>query len=188
MADPARQLAPMTIAEFLAWNSDEDRRYELVDGAPVAMNPPAAPHARMTILLGASIERRLKPPCGVYAGGGARHPDDELTYRVPDLAISCTNSRHHWVEAPEVVIEIASPTTEKKDISVKLAFYRSLPSVREILLARTERRHVEHWRREGEHWSVRDLIGNAEIALERLVEPIPLEEVYAPLELEANGS
>jgi Uma2 family endonuclease len=186
MAEPVRKSSLMTIAEFLAWDSGDDLRYELVDGTPVAMNPPVAPHARLVILLGGAIERRLKPPCGVYAGGGARHPDDEMTYRVPDLAISCTPSRRHWVEAPEVVIEIASPSTEKKDVSVKLAFYRSLPSVREILLVRTERRHVEHWRREGEHWSVRDLIGNAAIALERLAEPVPLEEIYAPLELEAE--
>jgi Uma2 family endonuclease len=175
----------MTIADFLAWESGDDLRYELVNGTPVAMNPPAAPRALLVVELGSSLRRRLKPPCRVYAGGGARGPDDDTTYRVPDLAISCTMSRQHWVEAPEVVIEIASPTTEKKDVSVKLAFYRSLPSVRETLLVRVERRHVEHWRREGEQWSVRDLIGNAEIALERLTEPVPLEEIYAPLEMEA---
>jgi Uma2 family endonuclease len=186
MATAARSSERMTIEQFLEWDSADELRYELVDGVPVAMNPPMAPHARLVALLTGAIERRLRPPCGTYVGGGARRRDDDGNYRVPYLSISCSRSPGHWIEAPQVVVEILSPSTQKKDLSVKLAFYRSMPSVEEILLVRTDRRHVEHWQREGEDWRVRDLIGSAEIALRPLSEPIPLQEIYAPLELDAE--
>lgn len=183
MAEPATRERPMTVEEFLAWDPDDELRYELVDGRPVAMSPPAAPHARLVVLLGAAIERRLAPPCGVYAGGGAKREDDARNFRIPDLAVSCARSPEAWVEAPQVAIEILSPSTQRRDYSVKLAFYRSLPSVEEILLVRADRRLVEHWRREGEVWTVRDLIGSAAIALRLTAEPVPLDEFYDPLEL-----
>ncbi len=76
----------MTVEEFLAQDfSGDERRYELVDGVPVAMNPPMAPHARMVMVLGMALERRLRRPCAVYAGGGARNVDDPYNYRIPDL-------------------------------------------------------------------------------------------------------
>ena len=30
----------MTVEQFLAWDDGTDRRYELIDGIPVAMAPP----------------------------------------------------------------------------------------------------------------------------------------------------
>ena len=186
MAAPARRSERMTIEEFLEWDSGDELRYELVDGVPVAMNPPMAPHARLVIELGSALHRRLRRPCAVYAGGGARRDDDSWSYRIPDLTISCSRSRRHWIEAPQVVIEILSPSTEKKDLPVKLPFYRSMGSIDEILLVRSDRRHVEHWQRDGEVWTVRDLIGSAAIALRLLSDPIPLDEIYAPLELDAE--
>jgi Uma2 family endonuclease len=176
----------MTIKEFLAWDSGDELRYELVDGVPMAMNPPMAPHARLVIELGAALRSRLRPPCAVYAGGGARREDDDWNYRIPDLAISCSRSPGHWIVAPQVVIEILSPSTARRDSSEKLHFYRSLPSVEETLLVRSDRRHVEHWQRNGELWTFRDLIGSAAIAVRLLSSPIPLDEIYAPLELDAE--
>jgi Uma2 family endonuclease len=184
MSKPAERPRLMTVEEFLAQDfSHDERRYELVDGVPVAMNPPMAPHARMVMELGSALRSRLRRPCAVYAGGGARREDDPHNYRVPDLAISCTRSREHWVEAPQVAVEILSPSDTKGKLDLKMPFYRSLPSMEEILLVRVDRRHVEHWRREGELWTVRDVIGSAQISLRLLTEPVPLDEIYEPLEL-----
>ena len=116
MATAARRSERMTIEQFLEWDSADELRYELVDGVPVAMNPPMAPHARLVALLTGAIERRLRPPCGTYVGGGARRQDDDGNYRVPDLSISCSRSPGHWIEAPQVVVEILSPSTQKKDL------------------------------------------------------------------------
>src|SRR5947208_3618807 len=56
----------MTIEEFLAWDDGTDTRYEVVDGVPVAMAPPAG--ARRIIagnaatLIGVNLRRRGRHP------------------------------------------------------------------------------------------------------------------------------
>jgi Uma2 family endonuclease len=42
MSEPA--IGRMTLAEFLRWDDGTDTRWELVDGVPVAMAPPAVAH------------------------------------------------------------------------------------------------------------------------------------------------
>ena len=44
-------------------------------------------------------------------------------------------------------------------------------------MSSTERR-VQLWRREGDHWIVQDMIGQAEVVLPRLSSPIPLSAMY----------
>jgi Uma2 family endonuclease len=46
MAAVARLTARMTIAEFLAWNPGDGRRWQLVDGEPHAMAPANTAHGR----------------------------------------------------------------------------------------------------------------------------------------------
>jgi Uma2 family endonuclease len=185
MADTAGLRRRLTVAEFLERDDGTDTRYELVGGDLVAMNPPSAPHARLSAILAGAIERRLRRPCGVYAGGGAVLPGDDGTYRVPDLAVSCVPSKEHWVEEPRLVVEVLSKSTQKLDVTAKLAFYRSLPSVEEILLVRADQRRCELWQRdEGGTWTVRDFIGSAELPLRvAAASAIPLDEIYLPLDL-----
>lgn len=95
MASRLERQRPTTLAEFLQWDDGTDTRYELVDGAIVAMNPPQAPHARMVAELGGALRSRLPRGCAVYAGGGAALPGDDHNYRIPDLAVSCTSSTEH---------------------------------------------------------------------------------------------
>lgn len=183
MGAPLRQPRPMTVDEFLDWDDGTDTRYELIDGKIVAMNPPMAPHARLVIEIGAALRARLPRDCGVYAGGGAVLPGDDHNYRVPDLTVSCVQSREHWVEEPRLIVEILSKSTRKYDMTGKLAFYRSFPSVDEILLVRFDERWCELWQRVGENWSIKDYIGSGELPLRVATTPLPLDEIYVPLEL-----
>ena len=174
---------PTTLAEFLNWDDGTETRYELVDGTIVAMNPPQAPHARMAAELVAALRPRLPSGCGVYVGGGAVLPGDDQNYRIPDLAVSCVASKEHWVEQPRLVIEILSRSTQKLDLTAKLAFYRSIPSVDEILLIRVDQRACELWQRVGGNWSIATYHGPALVPLRVTTGPLPLDEVYAPLDL-----
>lgn len=181
MAEPALRL--MTVAEFVAWDDGTDQRYELVGGVPVAMNPPAAPHALIVTEVGAALRRRLERPCAAYSGGGVRAADDDRTFRVPDVVVSCRPSRGAWVEEPRLIVEVLSPSTEREDATKKLAFHRGIASVEEILLVWSDARRVEHWRREGPAWAVRDVIGSGELELRSCAESLGLDEIYAGLDL-----
>ena len=49
MAEPA--IRKMTVLDFLEWEDGTDTRYELVDGTPVAMVPPAVAHGVLSLRL-----------------------------------------------------------------------------------------------------------------------------------------
>ncbi len=98
--------------------------------------------------------------------------------------ISCTRSLKHLIESPVLVCEILSPSTARLDVTTKLDFYRALPNVREILVVRTTERHVTLWRRSDPQWIVEDFIGSALVPLESTTAPVPLDDLYAPLEID----
>jgi Uma2 family endonuclease len=178
MAQPAEKR--WKVEEFLAWDDGTDRRYELVDGQIVAMAPPSEAHAAIVVNLGAELRSRLKPPCRVLAEAGVRLPDQPDTYYQADLVVTCApldRARHH-VEDPVLIIEVLSPSTEVHDRGRKVEDYSRLPSAKEILLVSSEERRVRSWRRDGRRWIVEDLIGEAELGLETVPEPIALAAIY----------
>jgi Uma2 family endonuclease len=158
-------------------------RYELVEGQVVAMAPPRPVHARMIVRLGYVLEGRFSPPCNVYAEAGVLHPDDVANFRIPDLVISCVPPESRWIADPTIVVEVISPSNDRQDILEKLAFYRALPSLRQILMVWPERRRVELHTREQDFWAVRTYIGTSTFDLSGSERPITLDELYRPLDL-----
>jgi Uma2 family endonuclease len=73
---------------------------------------------------------------------------------------------------------VLSASTAAHDRGVKLADYRKIASVEQILLVASEDRHVEVWRRAEDGWKVQDLIGDAAIPLALDGRPLPLADVY----------
>ena len=178
MAEPAEKR--WTVEEFLAWDDGTDRRYELVGGQIVAMAPPSEAHATIVINLGAELRSRLKPPCRVLAELGVRLPDREDSFYQFDLAVTCApaDPARRYVAEPELIVEVLSPSTALHDRGRKLDHYRQLASLNEILLVASEERRVQHWRRDGTHWVVDDLIGDADLQLATVPDPIPLAAIY----------
>lgn len=90
MAEPA--ISKMTVTEFLRWEDGTDTRYELLDGIPVAMAPPAVAPGFLAARLCARIETSLRsrPPCMVQIEAGIARPDRDDTCYVADLAVTCT--------------------------------------------------------------------------------------------------
>ena len=181
MASPAPKR--MTLAEFLKWDDGTDRRYQLLDGVPVMMAPSLEAHGELALALGAEIRARLEQPCRVISEAGILIPDRADTYYVSDVAVTCMPREpgRRMVVEPVLIVEVLSPSTGQVDRWRKVADYRRLPSLREILIAFSDERRVEVQRRTAEGWRVEDLIGKAEIDLSCCGSPIPLEAVYRDL-------
>ncbi len=76
-----------------------------------------------------------------------------------------------------------SPSTEDEVRHEKLANYRRLASLRHILLVSSEAVLIEHWRRPELAWS-RDMLGpGGLLKLEALGIELPVDEIYAGLDL-----
>jgi len=179
----SRAPKPMTIAEFLEWDDGTDRHYQLVDGMPVMMAPATEADGELAVNLGAEIRNRLRPPCRVISEAGLAISDRSDTYYVADLAVTCAAREpgRRMVVDPLVVVEVLSPSTGQVDRWRKVADYRTLPSVQEILVVFGDERRVEVQRRTADGWRVDDLIGRAEISLGCCSAPIPLDALYRDL-------
>jgi Uma2 family endonuclease len=188
MPDPAEQPRRMTLDEFLAWDPPGDARYELVDGRPVMMAPPKVQHADIADNLVDFLRPRLRPPCRTSQGAGVLADRDRDQYLEADVAVSCERRRpgQQHLEAPRLVIEILSPSTKSHDLGTKLDAYRALASVEETSLISSTERRVTHWRREGDHWRVQDVIGRGSVVLGLLggEAPLDLDAVYADVALD----
>lgn len=188
MALPA--VKPLGVEEFLDWDSGDDRRYELVDGVPVAL---AAPRPEHQILAG-SFARYLsealdeRPPCTVRVEPAIEILGRDDACHVADLAVTCRPHRpgERMTPEPILIVEILSPTTENRDRKTKLPDYRAIPSVEEIVLLDSQQLYCEVHRRLEDGW-LTDLLRDPEsrLRLKSCGFDQPLSTIYANVTLEA---
>jgi Uma2 family endonuclease len=173
----------MTLAAYLDWDDGTDRRNQLIDGVAVMMAPATEAHGEVAAALAMEIRSRLQPPCRVISEAGIAVPERNDTYYVADLAVTCAPREpgRRMLAEPVLIVEVLSPSTDHVDRGRKVADYRTLPSVQEILIAFPDERRVTLLRRTPEGWRIEDLIGRASITLGCCESPIPLDALYRDL-------
>ena len=174
----------MTVAEFTRWTGDgTDMRYELDAGQLKAMAPPSGRHAIITRNAFRALDRRVQAPCGAMFGAGVARDLSDEECRIPDVFVTCETMPEQVFLDARLIVEVLSPSTEKEDRTAKLDFYKALPSVRAILLVWQDKRRVQLHVREQPRWPAQDFTGAGVVALEDLGVELPLDEIYAGVEL-----
>lgn len=148
-----RKPARMTVAEFLAWDPADPtrRRWQLIDGEPVAMAPCSEPHgalqAELARLLGNHLLDRNSSCRVITEPGIVPRLRPDRNYRVPDLGVTCAPpSTGSVVSEPVLLVEILSPSNEAETWA-NIWAYISIPSVTEILALHSTRIEAELLRR-----------------------------------------
>jgi len=120
-----------TYADYLNW--PEDERWEIIDGVAYAMAPPSTEHQRIAGKLYRKFADFLdnKPcepfiaPFGVTFDKNLK--DDKNPQAVePDITVICDKSKitkRGCKGAPDLIIEILSPSTASHDIITKRRLY-----------------------------------------------------------------
>jgi Uma2 family endonuclease len=109
--------------DYASWEGD----WELIDGMPVSMAPaPMIKHQslayRFAMLLGNEIEDCNR--CEVLGEEDWKISDD--TVLRPDVVLICDEPNDIYItKAPEIVVEVISKTTAKKDEKHKFNIYES---------------------------------------------------------------
>jgi len=173
----------MSLAEFLRWDDGTDTRYELIDGFPTAMAPPAEAHRILSIRLSSRIDAALqnRRPCNAQTEAGVVRPDRADSYYVTDIAVTCRPNEpgRQAILDPILIVEILSPSTERHDRRVKLPIYRQIESVQEILLIDADSHYAELHRRENNRWITELVRGaGATLVLASVELRIPMSELY----------
>jgi Uma2 family endonuclease len=145
----------MTSDEFIDWAMRQPSgRYELVAGRVVAMAPERTRHNLAKAQVWKALSEAVKSaglPCTVFTDG-MTVVIDKCHSREPDVAIQCGHKNHPdavVLDAPMIVGEVVSPSSERDDTGAKLVEYFSVPSIRHYLIVSPEKRVVVHHEREG---------------------------------------
>lgn len=144
---------PTTIAEFEAFTARQPHgvQWELVDGLMKAMTNPTEAHALIVAALFRAMDSAARDQGCRLTTGGLRvqaQAADNTTAVIPDLVMRCgPRVDRNWIDDPVIVVEVLSPSTMDFDRGGKLAFYKSLTSVRDIVLVYQDQVRVEHYAR-----------------------------------------
>jgi Uma2 family endonuclease len=143
----------MTVEQYLALDESSDAKYEYLDGYAYMLRPPSSvyddhavldmaggslAHAALCGRIGALLgEALFDTPCIVYSGD-ARVQVDERRYFYADMTVACSEQDEKTLKNPVLVIEVLSPSTEKRDRGAKFKAYKRLPSLQEYVLIGSE--------------------------------------------------
>jgi Uma2 family endonuclease len=131
-------------------DTDDDYRAEIIDGALYVASPPSRYHQDISRNLLIKIAGFLKgKPGRVYAApfGVRLFPKSDLsddTYVEPDITVVCDPSKlddRGCNGAPDMIIEIMSPSNRQNDMLVKFRKYLQA-GVREYWIVDTEEKTV----------------------------------------------
>lgn len=151
---PAEEMC-YTFADMLDW--EEQERIELIDGEARLMATPLRIHQRISGELFRQIANYLTDkPCEVYAAPFAvrlfekagDRPEDVDTVLEPDLTVVCDAGKldkYGCRGAPDLVIEVLSPSTRRLDLTVKYRLYQSA-GVRAYWIVDPDRKIVQVFR------------------------------------------
>jgi len=131
-----------TYDDYMSW--DDDIRWELIDGVPYMMGAPNNDHQDISLNLSVLLANFLKgKQCKVRAApSDVRLNPDTLDDTVvqPDVYIYCDPSKKDKTGirgAPDMVVEVLSPSTAKRDKTIKFEAYRKA-GVRELWIIEPE--------------------------------------------------
>lgn len=162
MSNRAGKKQLVTIAEFDAFlerQGADARLYELISGEIVMMTNPTRRHERIVANVGTSLKLALDTRgCTTFFGGLRVQANDNSRGQEkpkPDILVRCGPSSPAddlltYVTDPIVIVEVLSPSTMDYDRGDKLTFYKSLPTVRHIVIVYQDQVRIEHYRRTDE--------------------------------------
>jgi len=122
----------MSVAALLNYTYDDyanwEGEWELIEGLPVSMAPaPVKIHQRIAGEIYMSLNQNMQKECGLC----------EVLYEVdwkvteetvlrPDIVLICNDEHEAYLaKAPKIIVEILSPSTAKKDETVKFDIYEA---------------------------------------------------------------
>lgn len=134
----------------------EGQRAELIDGQIYMIAPPNARHQDIIFSLSRKIADYIdenKGTCKIYLAPYAVFLNaDDKNYVEPDISVICDKSKlddKGCHGAPDWIVEVVSPSTQRMDYSVKLFKYRTA-GVREYWIVNPVTKTVQTYSFDGE--------------------------------------
>ncbi|MEA1911049.1 MAG: Uma2 family endonuclease [Spirochaetota bacterium] len=179
-----------TYADYQSW--PEDERWEIIEGEVWDMSPaPNTGHQSISMILSGEIYNYLKDkPCQVFVApfDVRLREENDLTDKdietvvQPDISVICDKSKidkKGCLGAPDIVIEILSPSTAFKDESHKLKLYERY-GVKEYLIVNPEAEYIVIYRLERDRFNKPEYLKDDDIIKSNVLQglKISLPEIF----------
>ncbi len=176
-----RKSRAMTLPEFLAWEEGQDRRYEFIHGAIVAMVGGTVAHNQIAGNIYTALRASLRgTPCRVFQENMKIVADDSAFY--PDVLVTCArlNDQDRLAADPTVIVEVLSDSTASRDHVAKNAAYRTLPSLKQYVIVHQRAAAAESLTRDGEGRWIHAMVTGTDgvLRMPSLGVELPLAIVY----------
>jgi Uma2 family endonuclease len=176
---------PYTRADFLAWEIEQDDRWEFVDGVIKMMAGGSTDHNTIAGNLHAALHIALRGTnCRPFQQNMKLAPDvnDDVMY--PDVVVICRTFGHQdpTLAAATFVAEVVSKSSQHDDYQRKWESYRMMPDLRHYMVIEQDRVSVSLFTRvsESARWEFQGFTGLDEvIRLDALGISLKAAEIYA---------
>lgn len=154
----------MTADAFLEWQMGQDENYELVDGFPVlplkAMTGATHAHDRVVVNVLRELSNQLRRTACQPTTDDIALKISTTNVRRPDVTVECGQADLKSTSSlePRMVVEVLSPSTMNFDRFRKVEHYKTVPSLRYILLVDTERPQLSLHVRGDDGWALQDYV------------------------------
>ena len=126
----SKKQGEFTVADY--YDLPDDIRVELIDGVFYDMAAPTVVHQMISLKIGAMLEEYVEARngnCSVFVAPLDVQLDrDDKTMVQPDVLVVCDESKVRMdvvSGAPDLVVEVLSASTRKKDTGLKLSKYKN---------------------------------------------------------------
>ncbi|MEO7020797.1 MAG: Uma2 family endonuclease [Ktedonobacteraceae bacterium] len=184
----------MSIEECLELDrSSSDVRYEYADGYAYMMSGGTPQHALIIGNVQGELSRQLRQRhshCRAYPAGATVWLS-ETRYVHPDVVATCDEQdliSMDSLHSPCLVVEVLSPSTERKDRSETFDWYRDCRSIQEIVFVRTEHPLVEVYKRRTaeKQWLLQFYEPGEDVELSCVGLRIPMDLIYEEVTFPEN--
>jgi Uma2 family endonuclease len=176
---------PWSVEQFVAWEEEQEDRYEFVDGVIRMMVGGTVAHSTIIGNVFAHLRQQLAgKPCRPFVDTPKIVTDHFAAY--PDVMVVCDHLKDGStvIKDPSVVVEVLSSATRSFDVSAKWDGYRRLTSLSHGVFIDTNKVRVDVWSRDGTGWHVETLESLDAVAeLPAIGCRLALADVYAETEI-----
>ena len=195
MLDIPRPRRRFTVEEYLLLEEHSpESRSEFHNGEIFAMSGGTLEHNRILNNVARFLSTALAPQgCEAFTSDVRLHVEAHGLFTFPDILVVCGPpnlfpGRKDTVTDASLIVEVLSPTTEAYDRGAKTNFYRSVPSLQQIILISQDEPRVDTLTRQAPAaWLLRnDFIRRGSLTLPVFGLELPLTTIYAGMPFEVS--
>ncbi len=178
-------------ADYLANEACSPTKHEYVAGEIFAVAGASKRHATLALNIAIALRQHLRgKPCAVWMADIKVHVQEDSAYYYPDVVVTCdaadlsAEAPPNYLNAPKLIVEVLSDSTESVDRREKLLSYRRLPSLIEYILIDQNKARVEVYRRStNNNWQHEIYEPDEAVHLSSVELDLPMQDIYADIKI-----